>query len=180
MLKHWIYKEAKNVGNQPPSGRCVLKPVVALIALLIRAQPPSGRCVLKQQLRTQKKALNYPAAFRPLCVETMSNITRFRGEIHQPPSGRCVLKHDCTSAISADTLPAAFRRLCVETKCKVILFYNLTFPAAFRRLCVETKDPLHAEHVAIPAAFRRLCVETSCSFDCFVDALTSRLQAAVC
>ena len=99
--------------------------------------------------------------------------------------------------------PAAFRRLCVETKCKVILFYNLTFPAAFRRLCVETsvpispiqkphapaafrrlcvetKDPLHAEHVAIPAAFRRLCVETSCSFDCFVDALTSRLQAAVC
>ena len=75
----------------------------------------------------------------------------------QPPSGGCVLKPNLQRPYDA-----------------------VLSPAAFRRLCVETKDPLHAEHVAIPAAFRRLCVETSCSFDCFVDALTSRLQAAVC
>ena len=55
-----------------------------------------------------------PAAFRRLCVETLS-----------------------LSGIHPKRLPAAFRRLCVET---LMQFFNwkAKAPAAFRRLCVET------------------------------------------
>ena len=60
--------------------------------LAIRIQPPSGGCVLKHFLNHPHYHQHYPAAFRRLCVET---ITRFFGRIHkqdQPPSGGCVLK----------------------------------------------------------------------------------------
>ena len=55
-----------------------------------------------------------PAAFRRLCVETIS----YRIRIY----------HDS---------PAAFRRLCVETLCGGWVGFG-SGPAAFRRLCVET------------------------------------------
>ena len=77
-----------------------------------------------------------PAAFRRLCVETVSAYL-----VVSPP------------------LPAAFRRLCVETFVSDLI-EHLQKPAAFRRLCVETTTKTGAEGREEPAAFRRLCVET--------------------
>ena len=57
------------------------------------AQPPSGGCVLKQ-IDDNKYGHDYePAAFRRLCVETLTNETPLFGHVTQPPSGGCVLKH---------------------------------------------------------------------------------------
>ena len=80
------------------------------------SQPPSGGCVLKQFLKGIKEALPHPAAFRRLCVETLTKARRMykwwapaafrrlcvetiRSKLQkkngttQPPSGGCVLKH---------------------------------------------------------------------------------------
>ena len=56
---------------QPPSGGCVLKPVIRFLTVIKLVQPPSGGCVLKQY------HLNYHEKL-----------------IGQPPSGGCVLKQD--------------------------------------------------------------------------------------
>ena len=58
----------------------------------VYVQPPSGGCVLKQALEKIPFDSFDPAAFRRLCVETVS--------------------HDLCKHINK---PAAFRRLCVET-----------------------------------------------------------------
>ena len=60
-------------------------------------QPPSGGCVLKQYIHEEQKAIDDPAAFRRLCVETLVVV------LWVLPS-----------------LPAAFRRLCVETTVKAL------------------------------------------------------------
>ena len=77
-------------------------------------QPPSGGCVLKLKgVEGYPKGLQ-PAAFRRLCVETLTRLQK-REVLAQPPSGGCVLKrryHDITNVVCC---PAAFRRLCVET-----------------------------------------------------------------
>ena len=59
-----------------------------------------------------------PAAFRRLCVETLS--AQYSAIISRP---------------------AAFRRLCVETFL-TISRDEKNFPAAFRRLCVETGNKM--------------------------------------
>ena len=58
-----------------------------------------------------------PAAFRRLCVETISE-----------------------SWPMSSWAPAAFRRLCVETL-RTVHKSDRQIPAAFRRLCVETNTP---------------------------------------
>ena len=59
------------IGDQPPSGGCVLKlspdkPVFTLFT----SQPPSGGCVLKREYQPTPKVRPNPAAFGRLCVET--------------------------------------------------------------------------------------------------------------
>ena len=107
-------------------------------------QPPSGGCVLKHPFMAGAFHGSGPAAFRRLCVETVSD----------------------NSYRKFQTEPAAFRRLCVET-----LFHCVNMagesPGAFRRLCVETVTDESTERHDEPAAFRRLCVETVISPDCF-------------
>ena len=57
------------LGEQPPSGGCVLKPMFSKEKLTVVTQPPSGGCVLKLS--------------RPQQLPHFSK---------QPPSGGCVLK----------------------------------------------------------------------------------------
>ena len=102
------------IGSQPPSGGCVLKPRSAGVRAAEKSQPPSGGCVLKQ---IRYSVYKNPAA--------------------QPPSGGCVLKQLEPWPASQNETPAAFRRLCVET-CLICLNNHACDPAAFRRLCVET------------------------------------------
>ena len=54
-------------------------------------QPPSGGCVLKQMKKLKFGDLIGAAAFRRLCVETVSQRVKLLTPI-QPPSGGCVLK----------------------------------------------------------------------------------------
>ena len=77
---------------QPPSGGCVLKPAARTRSWPCCPQPPSGGCVLKQNAAALGQQLQMPAAFRRLCVETVTS-----------------------SPAVALAWPAAFRRLCVET-----------------------------------------------------------------
>ena len=94
MLKHFSSFLRSNVGYQPPSGGCVLKPGSWSPNSIIYAnQPPSGGCVLKQS--SSKQIINQHMA--------------------QPPSGGCVLKPAQDWRTTTTTIPAAFRRLCVET-----------------------------------------------------------------
>ena len=99
---------------QPPSGGCVLKPVISKYPVPVHPQPPSGGCVLKRRLSWRPRRRVDPAAFGRLCVETVKlehkelflkpaafgrlcvetklhNIVRCKGNC-QPPSGGCVLK----------------------------------------------------------------------------------------
>ena len=59
--------------HQPPSGGCVLKLRLRGRRLLRKSQPPSGGCVLKPDSQTAEIALENPAAFGRLCVETAMN-----------------------------------------------------------------------------------------------------------
>ena len=72
--------------------------------------------MLKHWLRPSIISKQQPAAFRRLCVETLSYDAASSISTGQPPSGGCVLKHvkPSLSNVSRYT-PAAFRRLCVET-----------------------------------------------------------------
>ena len=56
-----------------------------------------------------------PAAFRRLCVETVTAWSEY-WPIRQPPSGGCVLKLYKDQLAIRRLDPAAFRRLCVETR----------------------------------------------------------------
>ena len=119
-----------------------------------------------------------PAAFRRLCVET--KYRQYHGEYRaQPPSGGCVLKHFKHLLPRLNAGPAAFRRLCVETRSTFLDFVPVV-PAAFRRLCVETMYDGYVEAGQQPAAFRRLCVETHVKSRWYYVIIASRLQAAVC
>ena len=80
------------VGRQPPSGGCVLKPDYVAELETHRHQPPSGGCVLK-----------------------LGQQSDHAHRLGQPPSGGCVLKHLYTFSIIKYAGPAAFGRLCVET-----------------------------------------------------------------
>ena len=63
----------KGKGNdQPPSGGCVLKLAHLLDVFFKHFQPPSGGCVLKLNYLILKKKIYNPAAFRRLCVETLT------------------------------------------------------------------------------------------------------------
>ena len=55
---------------QPPSGGCVLKPVIWPPPLLTVGQPPSGGCVLKPPIFMNTPLIPKTAAFGRLCVET--------------------------------------------------------------------------------------------------------------
>ena len=92
MLKQAREAEAKAAADQPPSGGCVLKLDDWRYRQHRQNQPPSGGCVLKLKKVPPINTVLVPAAFRRLCVETISL---------QP--------------LRIRLLPAAFRRLCVET-----------------------------------------------------------------
>ena len=92
------------VGNQPPSGGCVLKHDKSMEQESNVNQPPSGGCVLKPALVFVHCRPTSPAAFGRLCVETEG-------------------KKDFVRIKK----PAAFGRLCVEThKEKSIAKYKVT------------------------------------------------------
>ena len=55
-------------------------------------QPPLGGCVLKPKPTAANRPERYPAAFRRLCVETVTSRDFKTGAITQPPLGGCVLK----------------------------------------------------------------------------------------
>ena len=79
--------------EQPPSGGCVLKPMMSYSRVARYLQPPSGGCVLKL----------YSFNLIQYCKL-------------QPPSGGCVLKHYLSPFHIFTTQAAAFGRLCVETE----------------------------------------------------------------
>ena len=62
-------KPPVEAAKQPPSGGCVLKPLLAQSEIVCGWQPPSGGCVLKQ-----------------------AGSARAGGDFGQLPSGGCVLK----------------------------------------------------------------------------------------
>ena len=92
MLKRILCLRHLSILYQPPSGGCVLKPVVTSVGMALLSQPPSGGCVLKQKGQSKK--------------------CKF---LIQPPSGGCVLKRNAPLLFLAVSAPAAFGRLCVET-----------------------------------------------------------------
>ena len=57
--------------EQPPSGGCVLKPVLEMGKARVKVQPPSGGCVLKLVLMCCNRQSHQAAAFGRLCVETL-------------------------------------------------------------------------------------------------------------
>ena len=61
----------QNLGRQPPSGGCVLKPAFLRASNVPTAQPPSGGCVLKHTTFEELKQKPAAAAFGRLCVETV-------------------------------------------------------------------------------------------------------------
>ena len=151
----WLHQ----IGGQPPSGGCVLKPRNRNAQNRQQPQPPSGGCVLKPKLHRLGKR-----------------------RIFQPPSGGCVLKHLSRSVWRYWLYPAAFGRLRVETRV-VSMILNNEDPAAFGRLRVETSIIVKSvplpmvqppsggcvlkqsvwvvfEGSVVPAAFGRLRVET--------------------
>ena len=73
VLKHWDEVKAALIRGQPPSGGCVLKLQLLTRVQAAAAQPPSGGCVLKQRAKAGGVAEAIPAAFRRLCVETMTS-----------------------------------------------------------------------------------------------------------
>ena len=91
-MKQYIHEEQKAIDDQPPSGGCVLKPVIWPPPLLTVGQPPSGGCVLKRDITAERISKN-----------------------DQPPSGGCVLKQTNDNQFVFGNNPAAFGRLCVET-----------------------------------------------------------------
>ena len=141
---------------QPPSGGCVLKPIISRKAFCVWIPAAFGRLCVETQRRRNNHRYPQPAAFGRLCVETASRNSS-RLYISQPPSGGCVLKHN----------KLAFR-------CAVF------GPAAFGRLCVETGKERTAKTQRAPAAFGRLCVETRTNTANVCLKLSSRLRAAVC
>ena len=180
-MKQMLYARQIQVVGQPPSGGCVLKQLNQRRTTVADNQPPSGGCVLKHQLNRFLCELVHPAAFRRLCVETVSGgifypqqcqppsggcvlkhhkLCRSPAVLSQPPSGGCVLKPQYGYGCGRAIRPAAFRRLCVETTQSKHAPAR-TCPAAFRRLCVETTETTPRPQVKNPAAFRRLCVETA-------------------
>ena len=50
----------------------MLKPMFGFSFVHPSIQPPSGGCVLKQYFDNHINAIHIPAAFRRLCVETIS------------------------------------------------------------------------------------------------------------
>ena len=77
-------------------------------------QPPSGGCVLKPILKRFLVEPNLAAAFGRLCVETAVTDLFFYFA-WQPPSGGCVLKLIGAFLAQKQIAAAAFGRLCVET-----------------------------------------------------------------
>ena len=116
MLKPSYRQHPRRHPPQPPSGGCVLKQIRAVAMYPIETQPPSGGCVLKLLLLPNSKQIDQPAAFRRLCVETLTVLTNCHLLQSQPPSGGCVLKHFLQKLYFLAVHPAAFRRLCVETR----------------------------------------------------------------
>ena len=152
--------------TQPPSGGCVLKQHRAVESSTLGTQPPSGGCVLKLSDRLSRQKWLYPAAFRRLCVETLSQKKAVKECNGQPPSGGCVLKQQVEAEIQAITNQPPSGG-CVLKQLLLARCFRTYKPAAFRRLCVETANKSPDAAADWPAAFRRLCVET-------VNGLTNR------
>ena len=71
MLKPAARTKHDERGHQPPSGGCVLKQDWKDGKRTKAVQPPSGGCVLKLGYLAIILAVEVPAAFRRLCVETV-------------------------------------------------------------------------------------------------------------
>ena len=70
VLKHQYIDGEQRDTDQPPLGGCVLKHTVEVVLIHCQYQPPLGGCVLKQYRFPLQTAMECPAAFRRLCVET--------------------------------------------------------------------------------------------------------------
>ena len=93
MLKLVLRKDAVIGSPQPPLGGCVLKQPCRFSRAVDVAQPPLGGCVLKRRLTPIECERLQPAAFRRLCVETVT-IGSWYNKPCQPPLGGCVLKRE--------------------------------------------------------------------------------------
>ena len=72
VLKLLLVVSVLKIFCQPPSGGCVLKLPFSERDARYGAQPPSGGCVLKHDLTFLQHVKLTPAAFRRLCVETIT------------------------------------------------------------------------------------------------------------
>ena len=72
MLKLGLMSQLVGLMGQPPSGGCVLKPLVGLGGGTLNVQPPSGGCVLKLLTDNGSELTWEAAAFGRLCVETIA------------------------------------------------------------------------------------------------------------
>ena len=122
---------------QPPSGGRVLKQSTMGSVRYFKYQPPSGGCVLKPNSGPIANMEAPPAAFRRLCVETLTGYTpKIIGA--QPPSGGCVLKRDLMPLIKPSIIQPPSGG-CVLKRLPSLRLSHRASSAAFRRLCVETK-----------------------------------------
>ena len=138
----------------------MLKPYWLKSLFSFSSQPPSGGCVLKPYSLIKSIISCFPAAFRRLCVETISAAKLYPKTAYQPPSGGCVLKrYQFPHQKGAGYQPPSGG--CVLKPAFLGFWTKNTHPAAFRRLCVETMLSEHPLLILDPAAFRRLCVETT-------------------
>ena len=121
---------------QPPSGGCVLKPIISRKAFCVWIPAAFGRLCVETQRRRNNHRYPQPAAFGRLCVETASRNSS-RLYISQPPSGGCVLKQRCRHAgcVKHCQPPSGG---CVLKQEQRTARNKLKEPAAFGRLCVET------------------------------------------
>ena len=103
---------------------------------------------------------NRPAAFRRLCVETVS-LSKEEDKGTQPPSGGCVLKLKKHFEHYVCVYPAAFRRLCVETPySSTVMAKPATQPPSGGCVLKQGEGGAPCTRQT-PAAFGRLCVETT-------------------
>ena len=73
-------------------GSCVLKLADCAVHYGWGKQPPSGGCVLKPLVKISVAVASSAAAFGRLCVETIISLCSLPSIVTQPPSGGCVLK----------------------------------------------------------------------------------------
>ena len=159
MLKPRTDIEDDQVGLQPPSGGCVLKPKLYIFFRNYKSAATFGWLCVETALVKSVPVPYYAATFGWLCVETTFNFAKVV-LTWQPPSGGCVLKLYEFELIVVLQEAATFGWLCVETKDKELSFLEKAEAATFGWLCVETEEDVRPTEKFLAATFGWLCVET--------------------